>query len=333
MLLCVDSLSTLTGTRQSHGAVCLWMLLSFLVISHCHLPDVPCRMLSSAMVVSWGLVIDHPMRYLQLVGVLEICYPTFGKRAAPAAAKTCNKRPASAAADPISQDEAPWDPKEHDSYLRRLIRDDPLLTEAGIMDTIARDHGVTIARNSTGYYPLQRHLKSIRSTPLTREQLSEYYTVRVQQQMLTGMKGQTLYKWFVQTTSMQCAQSTFSRWQADIPPAAMSSASIPSDCLGDAAFADCEPTLWDIFIAHPFAEAPALAELLEPLVGKVHTPMLETWLGRTRSTQLDLWALHSLYEILSGHRVCFSMRSFPNIKLYSRISWTVFSLGYQVPKG
>ena len=114
---------------------------------------------------------------------------------------------------------------------------------------------------------------------------------------------------------MTCTSRFFRDWQANVPSAAMSSASIPADCLGDAAFADCELTLWEIFIAHPFVEAPTMVELLEPRIGKVPTPMLETWVDRTRTTQLDrvVWSPVKswydkeiiFYEVVTKHQaVC-----------------------------
>ena len=302
MLLFVDLLA---GTLQSYAVLCMWILLSFLVLSRVHLPDLPCRCLSTAMVVSWCLLAHHPMRFLQLVGVLEMCYSTFGKRAAPASAKACNKRP-TAVADPIPEsDAAEWDPHQHDVYLRRLLVENPNATEPAVISMIQRDHGIIVAAHSL----LRRHLQSVRSTHLSREQLSEFYIECVQQQMATGMTGQTLHKWFLETTSMKCAQKTSVRWLADVPSGAMSSVPIPDDCLGDAAFADWELTLWEIFIAHPFVGAPAMAALLEPRTGKVHVPMLETWLVRTRTTKLDrvVWSpVKSWYdkEILF-HEVCY----------------------------
>ena len=160
------------------------------------------------------------------------------------------------------------------------------MTETEVIASIKRDHGATVTRDSV----LKKYLKTIRTTQLTCEQLSEFYMVRVQQQKNTGMQGRTLHKWFETTMSMVCCRSTFGCWEADIPSAAMIDSSIPTDCLGDAAFADCEATVWDVFITNPFAEAPAIAQLLEPRIGKVHIPMLETWLDRTRSTRLDLGA-------------------------------------------
>jgi len=228
------------------------------------------------------------MRFLHMVGALELCYSTFGKRAAPGSDKPCLKRPASAAADPVTESGGQWDAKDHDSYLRGLLADNPAVTEAGIMVAILRDHGVIIARHSPGYFGLRNHIKSLRSMPLTRAQLSEFYTGCVQEQRRAGKEGRALHKWFLQTTAMTCPLNTFKRWAADLPSPAMSANTTAPDCLGEAAFLDRDDTVWEVYMANPFVDAPAMTDLLEPRIGKVHTPMVEMWLDRTRSTQLEL---------------------------------------------
>jgi hypothetical protein len=198
MMLCVDFIPLFTGTPDHQGVRYLWVALLCLAMSGFHLPDIPCRVLSSVMVVLWGTVMGHPMRFLQLVGVLELCYSTFGKRAAPGSDKSCHKRPASAAAEPIPENNSQWDAKVHDAYLRGLLADNPAVSEADIMVAILRDHGLTIERNKGGYYSLFAHMKSVRSMPLTRAQLSEFYTSCVQEQRRAGKEGRALHKWFLQ---------------------------------------------------------------------------------------------------------------------------------------
>ena len=64
MLLCVDVIPLLTGTPDHQGILYLWVALLCLAMGGFHLPDIPCRVLSSVMVVSWGTVMGHPMRFL-----------------------------------------------------------------------------------------------------------------------------------------------------------------------------------------------------------------------------------------------------------------------------
>ena len=63
---------------------------------------------------------------------------------------------------------------------------------------------------------------------------------------------------------------------------------IAPDCLGEAAFLDRDNTVWEVYMANPFVDAPAMTDLFEPRIGKVRTPMVEMWLDRARSTQLEL---------------------------------------------
>jgi hypothetical protein len=150
MLLCVDSIPLFTSTADHQGVPYLWVALVCFAMSGFHLPNIPCRVLSSVMVVSWGAVMGHPMRFLHLIGVLELCYSTFGKRAAPGSDKPCHKRPASAAAGPIDESGVDlWDATEHDSYLRGLLADDPTATEAGLIGFIRRDHGKNLPRGGS----------------------------------------------------------------------------------------------------------------------------------------------------------------------------------------
>ena len=87
---------------------------------------------------------------------------------------------------------------------------------------------------------------------------------------------------------MTCSLDTFKRWVADLPSPAMSANTTAPDCLGEAAFLDRDDTVWEVYMANPFVDAPAMTDLLEPRIRKVHTPMVEMWLDRTRSTQLEL---------------------------------------------
>ena len=87
---------------------------------------------------------------------------------------------------------------------------------------------------------------------------------------------------------MTCSLDTFKRWVADLPSPAMSADTTAPDCLGEAAFLDRDDTVWEVYMANPFVDAPAMTDLLEPRIGKVHTPMVEMWLDRARSTQLEL---------------------------------------------
>ena len=78
MFLCLDSLVVLTGKFEHQGVLYVWGALICCCMSGLRLPDVPGRVLSSVVAVSWGTLMGHPMRFLHVLGALELCCPTFG---------------------------------------------------------------------------------------------------------------------------------------------------------------------------------------------------------------------------------------------------------------
>ena len=80
MLLCLDSWSVFTGRYENHGVLlCMWSSLICFIWSGIPLPDALGRALSSIVLVLWGHTMGHPMRFLHLVSLLELCYPTFDR--------------------------------------------------------------------------------------------------------------------------------------------------------------------------------------------------------------------------------------------------------------
>jgi hypothetical protein len=78
MSLCLDSSAVLTGKFEHQFVLYIWGALIWCFMNGLRLPDVPGRVLSSVVAVSWGTLMGHPMRFLHVVGALELCCPTFG---------------------------------------------------------------------------------------------------------------------------------------------------------------------------------------------------------------------------------------------------------------
>ena len=77
ILLCLDSWSVLTGIYGNQGVLCMWSCLVGFIWRGMPLPDAAGRAVSCIVLVLWGQMVGHPMRFLHLVCVLELCYPTF----------------------------------------------------------------------------------------------------------------------------------------------------------------------------------------------------------------------------------------------------------------
>ena len=80
ILLCLDSWSVLTGMYKNQTILCVWCLLVGFIWRGKPLPYAAGRAISSILLVLWGHMVGHPMRFLHLVGLLELCHPTFDSR-------------------------------------------------------------------------------------------------------------------------------------------------------------------------------------------------------------------------------------------------------------
>ena len=106
----------------------------------------------------------------------ELLHPTSRKRAAPTQEPSMMKRPAIAA--PSS-----WKPEDHDDYLRRLMGARPGMTLPELCDAIEKDQNIVIrSKWNSGYNAVRGWVAALKSTNLSRQQLSEYYTDWVQMQ-------------------------------------------------------------------------------------------------------------------------------------------------------
>jgi hypothetical protein len=215
LLLCLDFVNTLARVGEHPLHMLMWCSMTGLIISGVHLSDTTCSLLSSSMVMMWGSLAGHPMRFLLLVSVMELRCPTLGKRAGAVAASAC-KRPASASNVPTPQEDVVWNPHENDTYLRRLLATEPAIGIAGLTAAILRDHHVTIQRNANDK-PLRRWLETVKTTALNSEQLSEFYTTWVQEQHRADpiLAPKTCFKRFLIYHWHEVYQALLSAFAAD----------------------------------------------------------------------------------------------------------------------
>ena len=294
-----------------------WPLLQYLLILYCGQHDIhvtECHLFSSGLVMLCGALAGMPIRIVSMLACKELLHPTFGKRAAPTQEPSMRKRPATAA--PSS-----WKPEDHDDYLRRLMGARPGMTLPELCEAIARDYSVVIERDGSGYYALKVWLATLRSTNLSRQQLSEYYTDWVQEQRRAqphlkpfGLLRQLL------DTGLRIDQKTFQKWWADLPlpPEPMDEASatvdpapqsmdettgaeMPEAPMSDAAFSECKDAVWAIFIKNPHLGAAAMATKLLPAIGVVQTHLLEQWLTKAQKEPLSLHRLRCFREAIEDY--------------------------------
>ena len=204
-----------------------WPLLQYLLILYCGQHDIhvaECHLFSSGLVMLCGALAGMPIRIVSMLACKEMLHPTFGKRAAPTQEPSMMKRPATAA--PSS-----WKPEDHDDYLRRLMGARPGMTLPELCDAIAKDHNIVIERNNSDYC-MRNWLATLRSTNLSRQQLSEYYTDWVQEQR-RAQPHLSPYRllMMLSETGLRIVKNTFLRWLADLPlpPEPMDEASATVD--------------------------------------------------------------------------------------------------------